>query len=177
MLNTPPHDVDFKFSPPTKEVTKIDSLLTNQTSGIFTVSGIIKWNRPEITTEKNGAVVRNALLYNSSSTSEISLWQKQHINLQKENEFYTITDNKLRHYYGKCLSTTKSTQIMRAKPQDLSHDNITKSHTHQLCCPNIMNLAINTYPTCNNKDCLKKWLSTQRDYRLSTVKATTRQCC
>ena len=50
VLNTPPHDVDFKFSPPTIEVTKIDSLLTNQTSGIFTVSGIIKWNRPEITT-------------------------------------------------------------------------------------------------------------------------------
>lgn len=52
VLDVPPHDADFKFSPPTKEVTKIDSLLTSLTSGIFTVSGMIKWSGPEITTEK-----------------------------------------------------------------------------------------------------------------------------
>ena len=62
VLDAPPHDVDFKFSPPTKQVTKIHSLLTSLTSGIFTVSGMIKGSGPEITTEKNGALVRNALL-------------------------------------------------------------------------------------------------------------------
>ena len=62
----------------------------------------------------------------------------------------------LRYYYGKCLSTTKSTQIMSAKPQDLSQGNITKDHTHWLCFPSIMNVAINAYPVCNNKDCSKK---------------------
>jgi len=54
VFDAPPHDVDFKFSPPTKEVTKIDSLLTSLTSGIFTVSGMIKWSCPETTTEKMG---------------------------------------------------------------------------------------------------------------------------
>lgn len=35
VLDVPPHNIDFKFSLPTKEVTKIDSLLTSQTSDIF----------------------------------------------------------------------------------------------------------------------------------------------
>lgn len=155
VLDAPPHDVDFKFSPPTKEVTKIDLLLTSLTSGIFTVSGMIKWSSPETTTEKNGAVVRNALLCDSTGTIELSVWQ-DHIKQLEENKFYTITDTKLRYYYGKCLSTTKTTQIMNAEPQDLSQATITKDNTQWLCCPSIMNVAINAYPVCNNKDCSKK---------------------
>ena len=155
ILDAPPHDVDFKFSPPTKEVTKIDSLLTRLTSGIFTVSGMIKWSGPQTTTEKNGAVVRNALLCDSTGTIELSIWQ-DHIKELDENKFYTITDTKLRYYYGKCLSTTKTTQIMTAQPQNLSQGSITKDTTQWLCCPSIMNVAINAYPVCNNKDCSKK---------------------
>lgn len=155
VLDAPPHDVDFKFSPPTKEVTKIDSLLTNLTSGIFTVSGMIKWKGPQTTTEKNGAMVRNALLCDSTGTIELSVWE-DYINQLDENKFYTITDTKLKYYYGKCLSTTKTTQIMTAEPQDLSQGTITKDNTQWLCCPSIMNVAINTYPVCNNKDCSKK---------------------
>ena len=155
ILDAPPHDVDFKFSPPTKEVTKIDSLLTRLTSGIFTVSGMIKWSGPQTTTEKNGAVVRNALLCDSTGTIELSIWQ-DHIKELDENKFYTISDTKLRYYYGKCLSTTKTTQIMTAQPQNLSQGTITKDTTQWLCCPSIMNVAINAYPVCNNKDCSKK---------------------
>ena len=155
ILDAPPHDVDFKFSPPTKEVTKIDSLLTSLTSGIFTVSGMIKWSGPRTTTEKNGAVVRNALLCDSTGTLELPVWQ-DHIKELDENKFYTITDTKLRYYYGKCLSTTKTTQIMTAESQDLSRGTITKDTTQWLCCPSIMNVAINAYPVCNNEDCSKK---------------------
>ena len=115
ILDAPPHDVDFKFSLPTKQVTKIDSLLTNLTSGIFTVSGMIKWSGPQTTSEKNGAVVRNVLLCDSTGTIELSIWQ-DHIKELDENKFYTITDTKLRYYYGKCLSTTKTTQITTAEP-------------------------------------------------------------
>lgn len=124
----PPHAVDFKFSPPTNEVTKIDSLLTSQTSGIFTVSGMITWRGPETTTEKNGAVVRNALLCDNTGTIELSVWQK-HIKHLEENKFCTIIDTKLRYYYGKCLSTTKSTQITNAEPQHLSQNTRTKEST------------------------------------------------
>ena len=80
------HDVDFKFSPPTKEVTEIDSLLTSLASGIFKVSGMIKWSGPQTTTEKNGAVVRNALLCDSTGTIELSVWQ-DHIKELDENKF------------------------------------------------------------------------------------------
>ena len=155
VLDAPPHDVDFKFSPPTKQVTKIHSLLTSLTSGIFTVSGMIKWSDPEITTEKNGALVRNALLSDSTGTIELSVWQ-DHIKQLDDNKFYTITDTKLRYYYGKCLSTTKNTQIMNAEPQVLSQATTTKEDTQWLCCPTIMSVAINAYPVCNNKDCSKK---------------------
>ena len=86
ILDAPPHDVDFKFSPPTKEVTEIDSLLTSLASGIFKVSGMIKWSGPRTTTEKNGAVVRNALLCDSTGTIELSVWQ-DHIKELDENKF------------------------------------------------------------------------------------------
>ena len=144
--------MDFKVSPPTKEVTKIDSLLTSLTSGIFTVSGMIKWSGPETTTEKNGVAVRNALLCDSTGTIELSVWQ-DHIKQLDENKFYTITDTKLRYYYGKCLSKTKKTQIMNAELQDLSQGTITKENTQLLCYPSIMIVAINVYPVCNIQDC------------------------
>ena len=95
VLDPPPHNVDFTFSPPTNEVTKIYSLLTSLTSGIFTVSGMIKWSGPEITTEKNGAVMRNALLCDSTGTIKLSVWE-DHIKQLEEHKFYTITDTKLR---------------------------------------------------------------------------------
>ena len=45
---------------------------------------------------------------------------------------------------------------MNAEPQDLSQGAITKDNTQWLCYPSIMNVAINAYPVCNNKDCSKK---------------------
>ena len=45
---------------------------------------------------------------------------------------------------------------MTAEPQDLSRGTITKDTTQWLCCPSIINVAINAYPVCNNKDCSKK---------------------
>ena len=78
----------WTFFPPTKEVTKIDSSLTSLTSGIFTVSGMIKWRSPVTTTEK-GAVVRNTLLCDSIGTIELSVWQ-DHIKQLDEKKFYTI---------------------------------------------------------------------------------------
>ena len=113
---------------------------------------MIKWSGPEITTEKNGALVRNALLSDSTGTIELSVWQ-DHIKQLDDNKFYTITDTKLRYYYGKCLPTTKNTEIMNAEPQVLSQATTTKEDTQWLCCPTIMSVAINAYPVCNNKDC------------------------
>ena len=52
----------WTFFPPTKEVTKIESLLTSLTSGIFTVSGLIKWRSPVTTTEKGGCGEKYASL-------------------------------------------------------------------------------------------------------------------
>lgn len=62
---------------------------------------------------------------------------------------------KLRYNFDKCLSTTKTTQIIKAEPQDLSQGTITKANTQWLCYPSIMKVAINAYPVSNNKDCSK----------------------
>ena len=45
---------------------------------------------------------------------------------------------------------------MTAESQDLSRGTIIKDTTQWLCCPSIMNVAINAYPVCNNKDSSKK---------------------
>ena len=101
-------------------------------------------------------MVRNAPLCDSTGTIELSVWQ-DHISKQlDEKKHYTVTDTKLRYYYGKCLSTTKTSQIMNAEPQDLSRGTITKDNTQLLCCLSIMNEAINAYAVCNNRDCSKK---------------------
>jgi len=99
--------------------------------------------------------VRNALLCDSTGTIKSPVWQ-DHIKKLVENKFYTITDTKLRYYKGKCLSTTKTTQIINADSQDVPQGTITKDNTQWLCCPSIMNVPINAYPVCNNKDCSRK---------------------
>ena len=65
---------------------------------------------------------------------------------------------KLRHFYGKRLATTKSTTVPAAEKQDLTK---VKQQEIQnwICCPEILNVAVSPFFTCNNKDCKKKLTS------------------
>jgi len=72
-------------------------------------------------------MVRNTLLWDRIGTIELSVWH-DHIKQLDENKFYTIQNAKLRYNFGKCLSTTKTTHIIKAEPQDLSQGTITNTH-------------------------------------------------
>ena len=84
---------------------------------------------------------------------ELSVWE-EHINQVKEGEFFTITDCKLRFYYGKCLSTMRTTTVAEAVKQDVVAT--PKNGDNIICCPEILNVSVHTYPICNNKECKKK---------------------
>jgi len=59
--------------------------------------------------------------------------------------------------HKKLLSTSKATTITRAPSQDLSAvPKEPEQEEHWICCSNILNVAVNTYPICNNKHCRKK---------------------
>ena len=147
-----PHDLNFKFETGTETVTKIGLLLTDLTSGIFHVSGMIKWKEPARIAEKTGQFVRDATLTDNSGTIDLSIWGQQ-IDQIKEESFYTLTNCKLRFYYGKCLSTTRITD---ANSQNISSVPLRSQSENWICCPQILNVAVNSYPVCNNKDCSKK---------------------
>ena len=77
----------------------------------------------------------------------------QQIDQIKEESFYTLTNCKLRFYYGKCLSTTRITD---ANSLNISSVPLRSQSENWICCPQILNVAFNSYQVCNNKDCSKK---------------------
>ena len=77
----------------------------------------------------------------------------------KEGEFYTFTECRLHHYYGKCFTTTQSTTVSSAEKQDISKALQLDVQTW-ICCPDILNVAVDPFLTCNNKDCKKKQILT-----------------
>ena len=153
--DVPPHSINFEYFPQTAlQVTKI-SHLVNCTSGLFNVSGKIKWKTPHwLPSEKPEIQVRDATLTDSSGAITLSVWGELIAKL-KEDEFYTFSACKLRFYYGKCLATTRTTTISIAEKQDLSavpHEEV----QNWICCPEILNVSVNVYAVCNNKECRKK---------------------
>ena len=70
-------------------------------------------------------------------------------------KFYTVTNCKLKQYFGKRLATTVNTSISQAEEQDISHVQPTQNQANWVCCPEIMNVYPSVYPVCN-RDCRKK---------------------
>ena len=56
---------------------------------------------------------------------------------------------------GKKLSTTDETVITAAEKQHIAKETPEKPKDI-ICCPDILNVIVNIYPICNNKDCRKK---------------------
>ena len=99
-------------------------------------------------------MVRDATLTDSSGVIPLSVWG-EHITAIEEGKFYCITDCRLRHFYGKCLATTQSTVVSPGEEQDISKV-LEQQAEHWICCPDILNVAVNSFLTCNNRDCKKK---------------------
>ena len=152
--DVPPHVLQFQYRQlQTKEITAIKDL-KNFSTGTFMVSGLIRWSGPpQKPKEESAKIVRDGTITDSTGSIKISVWE-EHIEQIEEGEFYTITECKLRFYYGKCISTSKTTTVAKAPKQTVI--DVPKTNQAIVCCPEIMNVSINMYPVCNNRECKKK---------------------
>lgn len=56
---------------------------------------------------------------------------------------------------GKCLATTRTTQISPAEVQNISKI-VEQKNENFICCPDVLNVSVNSFLASNNKDCKKK---------------------
>ena len=56
----------------------------------------------------------------------------------------------------KNLSTTEETVTKIGEQQDIANQAIIEKPKTIICCPGILNVIVNIYPICNNKECRKK---------------------
>lgn len=116
-----PHSIQFPFQPLAPMTsTPVDTILKNHNSGNVTVSGCIKWlgqpSKPEHATKME----REAQITDPTGTINLSVWDS-HIQQIQDNQFYTVTNCKLKQDFGKHLATTVNTTITKAQEQDISH--------------------------------------------------------
>ena len=116
--------------------TPVETILKNHNSGSFTVSGRIKWlgepSKPEHATK----MVREAEITDPTGSINLSAWGN-HFQQIEDNQFYTVTNCKLKHYFGKRLVTTVNTTITKAQEQDISHVEPSHKQANWVCCPEI----------------------------------------
>lgn len=116
----PSHTITFQYVVQDPFEVAMVSSLTKSTTGNFNVRGSIKWKgEAHIPSDKIAQFVHDATLTEISGSIPLSIWG-QHITAVDEGDFYTFTECKLRHFYGKCLTTTKSTTVSAAEKQDLT---------------------------------------------------------
>lgn len=107
----PTMSVPFKYVPPAAlPVTSIADVIRNKKQGDrITVSGTVKWNGEPKTPNNSKHKVKNGKLIDSPGVTDISILE-DHI-LQVKGEFFQITNCKVKHFYGKKLSTLHETVI------------------------------------------------------------------
>ena len=119
--DAPSHSLQFPFQPLASTTsTSVDTILKTHNNGNFTVSGCIKWLGEPLKPENATKMVREAELTDPSGTINLSVWDS-HMQQIEDGQFYTVTNCKLKHYFGKRLATTVTTTVTKAKEQDISH--------------------------------------------------------
>lgn len=156
----PTHSIPFPFQPiSTSTTTDISNTLDKHTSGAFNISGSLCWLGAESLTPKESKKgekrVRDARITGSTASIDTSIWE-QNIEQIQEGHFYNLTNWRLKHFYGKKLPTTQATVTTTAEKQELTSAKDHHKTQNILCCPDILNVHVNIYPVCNNKDCKKK---------------------
>ena len=158
--DAPSHSIQFPFQPLAPMTsTFLDTILKNhwkKTSGNFTVSGCIKSLGEPVKLQHATKMVREAELTDPSGTINLSVWEDRHMQQIENKQFYTVSNCKLKQYFGKRLATTVNTTVTKAKEQDISHIEQSQDKQNCVCCPEIMNIYPTVYQVCNNKDCRKK---------------------
>ena len=156
----PPASIMFPFKPLSKSsVTDIKVILDQHSSGMFSISGQVTWLAQENTISndqtKKQKRVRDAQVRDTTGSISVSIWEN-HIDEIQDEQFYTLTNCKLKFFYGKKLATTEDTQITVAENQELPPADSTPVPHNIISNPEILNVGVNIYPVCNNKDCKKK---------------------
>lgn len=97
-----PHTVDFKFQEPF-QITRVTSLMKS-TSGMSHVCGTQSGKALLKFPPKKQQMVRDATVTDLTRAMSMSVWGE-------EISATLLTDCRLHHYYGRCLTTTKTTVI------------------------------------------------------------------
>ena len=156
--DVPTMSVRFSYVPPAAlPVTSIADVIKSKKQGdTVTVSGTVKWNGEAKTPTNSKRKVRDGKLIDSSGAIDISVWE-DHIAQIKEKEFFQISNCKVKHFYGKKLSTSHETIIKAAEQQNITEVNLNKAASNpRICCPEIENAHIDTQAMCNTKGCRTK---------------------
>ena len=153
--DAPTISIPFQFKPTaTLPVMKVANIIKQKKQGdIVTVSGTVKWDSEPKTPENTKKRVRDGKCIDSTGIIDISVWE-DHIEQIQEGRFYTISNCKVKYFYGKKLSTLPETTITPAKEQDTSKSEMCKTDEKPVvCCPEIQNVMVDMYAICNFKDC------------------------
>ena len=153
--DVPTMSVPFKYVlPAALPVTSIADIIRSKKQGdTITVSGTVKWEGEPKTPNNTKRQVRDGKLIDSSGVIDISVWE-DHILHIKEGEFFQISNCKVKHFYGKKLSTSPETVILPAEQQNITDANLkTAALKPRLCCPEIQNVVIDIHAICNTKGC------------------------
>ena len=150
--DVPNYSMPFQCTQEKLFQTTLINTLIKSSSGTFNVSGTIKWKgEAHVPSESTKKQVRDATLRDSMGSTSMS-FLGEHITSLKEGEFYTFTECRLVHQYcGKGLATTQLTTVSVAEKQDISKA-VQQDVQSWICRPDILNVAVNPFLTCSNKD-------------------------
>ena len=128
--------------------TTLINTLIKSSCGTFDVSGTIKWKgEAHVSSESTKKQVRDATRTHSTG----SIPMGEHITSVNEGEFYTFTECRLRQYYGKCLTTTQLKSTVSVAEKQDSSKAVQQDVQTWICCPGILNIAVNPFLMCSNE--------------------------
>ena len=99
------------------------TMLKQHNSENFTVSGCIKWLGEPVKPEHATKMVREAEITDPTGAINLLIWDS-HIQQIKGEKFYTVTNCKLKQYYGNALPPQYTQQLPKHKSRTspmLSH--------------------------------------------------------
>ena len=149
----------------------IDEIYQKST-GTFDVSACVRWSREKAliqTSGGNSVNVREGVLYDTAGQIILSVWGDM-IDTIKEDHLHCFTQVPLRNYFGRKLTKLKiSVAAVQKSSQDfptleeavfkcyLDQDQeIKKMVNPKLCCPEFLNIELDVFPGCTNKQSNKR---------------------
>ena len=102
--------------------------------------------------EKCKQSVKDALLTDSTGTISLSLWE-EHFGCLVIDHFYELSNLKFRYFNGKTWTFLPLTDMQEIDAFETQAVVVENYENKTACCPAILNIVVNIYPTCNNKQC------------------------